>query len=290
MTDTGPPAWLVPFDRVLAVLVVALAFLLGSFAALNSDLWMHLASGRLLAEGGFSFGVDPFSVATDAAASPWVHHSWLYSWLLYQLYAGFGGARADHSQGARPRFIVALLFQMRNVETNRWLQVMCLLLATLSAQPTLLPAAGRRVGAAPGRHAGRAASSRRVARRQCRDRAGVAALLVAFAAAVRTMGQSRQLVRARPARARSVPARRTGGTRASASAAGRLETARPRLRRRPGGVPAPIPSMFMSSNCRRSWPTSSSVLPTWFTCRCPNSSSPAAGPYNNCKPSISARR
>ena len=41
-------AWL---DGALWVLVLVLAFLLGSFAATNSDLWMHLALGRDLLSG-----------------------------------------------------------------------------------------------------------------------------------------------------------------------------------------------------------------------------------------------
>src|SRR5262245_42647179 len=38
-------------ERVLVGLVLALAFLLGCFTINNSDFWMHLATGRLLARG-----------------------------------------------------------------------------------------------------------------------------------------------------------------------------------------------------------------------------------------------
>src|SRR5262245_10116020 len=68
-------------DRALAVLdgllvlsVLALSFLLASFAARNGDLWLHLASGRLLAEGNYKFGVDPFAHTT--AGVNWVNPSW----------------------------------------------------------------------------------------------------------------------------------------------------------------------------------------------------------------------
>jgi hypothetical protein len=54
-------AWL---DGALWVLVLVLAFLLGSFAATNSDLWMHLALGRDLLSGVYRFGVDPYSFTT----------------------------------------------------------------------------------------------------------------------------------------------------------------------------------------------------------------------------------
>src|SRR5262245_46491900 len=39
--------WTDRLDAVLAGLVVLVAVLFGSFAARNSDLWMHLAAGRL---------------------------------------------------------------------------------------------------------------------------------------------------------------------------------------------------------------------------------------------------
>src|SRR5690348_12286356 len=53
------------WDRLLALLVVILAFLTASFLAHNSDLWFHLATGRLLAHGQFSFGTDPFAYTTQ---------------------------------------------------------------------------------------------------------------------------------------------------------------------------------------------------------------------------------
>jgi hypothetical protein len=63
-------------------LVLALGFLLGSFAVRNSDFWMHLATGRLIAHGAFTFGQDPFAFGTEGRY--WVNHSWLYDWVLYQ--------------------------------------------------------------------------------------------------------------------------------------------------------------------------------------------------------------
>ena len=69
MTDTvgSPPApaeaprSLRSFDALLAVCVVLFAFLAASFPARNSDLWLHLAAGRLLAKGEYAFGSDPLS-------------------------------------------------------------------------------------------------------------------------------------------------------------------------------------------------------------------------------------
>src|SRR5262249_27887455 len=61
-------------DRVLLVLGIGLSFLLASFAIRNTDFWMHLATGRLLAKGNYQFGVDPFAFTTTDTS--WVNHSW----------------------------------------------------------------------------------------------------------------------------------------------------------------------------------------------------------------------
>src|SRR5438105_8450039 len=48
-------------DWVLLAVGIALTFLVASFAVRNTDFWMHLATGRLLASGGHQFGTDPFA-------------------------------------------------------------------------------------------------------------------------------------------------------------------------------------------------------------------------------------
>ena len=72
-------------DRLLAVFVVALAFLLASTAARNSDVWMHLATGRAIANGTYRFQGDPFG----QNASTWIHHAWLHDLAAYALYQPF---------------------------------------------------------------------------------------------------------------------------------------------------------------------------------------------------------
>src|SRR5262249_3377692 len=71
-------------DIGLSLLVLALAFLLASFAVKNSDFWLHLATGRDLAQGRYSFGTDPYSFTTEGRY--WVNHSWLFDLILYYLY------------------------------------------------------------------------------------------------------------------------------------------------------------------------------------------------------------
>src|SRR5688572_32550581 len=77
-----------PVLAVLAALVGVLALMLGSFRASNSDLWMVLATGRLLSEGNYTFGVDPFSWASQG--SYWANSAWLSSLGLYQLFNSLG--------------------------------------------------------------------------------------------------------------------------------------------------------------------------------------------------------
>src|SRR5437867_3300497 len=43
-------------DYLIVGTVMVLAFFLGSFLSTNSDVWRHLATGRLLAEGKYEFG------------------------------------------------------------------------------------------------------------------------------------------------------------------------------------------------------------------------------------------
>jgi hypothetical protein len=87
--EGGGPTGVASSAAVLVGLVMALAVVLASFPARNSDLWLHLATGRLLAEGDHRFGPDPFT-ATVAGASG-LNPSWLYDLLLYGGYQALGG-------------------------------------------------------------------------------------------------------------------------------------------------------------------------------------------------------
>jgi hypothetical protein len=78
------PEWFGIADMAMAVLVLIAAFLIGSFSARNSDFWYHIAAGRLIAEGSYSFGTDPFSYMTEGRM--WVNHSWLWDRVAYQLF------------------------------------------------------------------------------------------------------------------------------------------------------------------------------------------------------------
>lgn len=135
-TEPDAPRWHGAADVVLLGLTLTLAVLLGSFAATNSDLWLHLATGRLLHAGQFEFGVDPFSIASAAVAGhnavPWIDHSWLTSLLMHQIYSLFGGTALVALKAFALGVTILLLALIRTPETSRWLQVMCLTLAALA--------------------------------------------------------------------------------------------------------------------------------------------------------------
>ena len=76
-------------DFLLAAVAIVLAFLIASFAARNSDVWLHLATGQRLLTGEYRPGTDPFSYT--GSERTWVNHSVLYDVGAYLLF------RADQS-------------------------------------------------------------------------------------------------------------------------------------------------------------------------------------------------
>src|SRR5262249_37351777 len=71
-------------DLLMIPVVLAVVFCMASFTARNFDLWQHLAVGKLVANGDYHFGQDPFSHAT--AGVYWANHAWLFDTVLYGLY------------------------------------------------------------------------------------------------------------------------------------------------------------------------------------------------------------
>jgi hypothetical protein len=96
---------------LLLILVLALAFLAASFPARNSDLWFHLATGRLLANGEFSFGSDPFAYTTQQVY--WACHSWLFDWALFALRGWIGDAGLVVLKAFFVTALAALLYRIR---------------------------------------------------------------------------------------------------------------------------------------------------------------------------------
>lgn len=142
LVEPHSPAWLVKADYFLLVLVLVLCFFLSSFTATNSDHWMHLTIGKQISEGTFQFGVDTFSWMTgpvgDQPAVFWVHHSWLYSWLVYQLDATIGGEGLVLLKAILFTLAIALISRVGWTESNRWFILICLAMAAVAMSPRLL--------------------------------------------------------------------------------------------------------------------------------------------------------
>lgn len=89
LTPDTLKAELARLDSILVALLFVFAFFLGSTVARNSDVWQHLATGRLISAGQYSFGSDPFSYTSAGRA--WINHSWLADLLAYKLWESLGG-------------------------------------------------------------------------------------------------------------------------------------------------------------------------------------------------------
>jgi hypothetical protein len=127
----GRRAWII----FLAFLVLTLAFLSASFVARNSDLWFHLATGRLVAQGRFSFGVDPFSYTTKDVY--WACHSWLFDLVFYELYGLVGGTGLVVLKALFVAALAGLLLRVRRIDGAFWPSVVCTTLAIVATSPRL---------------------------------------------------------------------------------------------------------------------------------------------------------
>lgn len=79
------PRWCGTLDRTLIALTIALALLLAAGPIRNSDVWQHLASGRLLAEHPNALGEEPF--LHTATGAPWINHGWLFDLTTFVVYS-----------------------------------------------------------------------------------------------------------------------------------------------------------------------------------------------------------
>lgn len=129
------PGWYAGLDSVLVALVLVLTFAAASFAARNSDLWLHLAAGKRLLAGEYTPGADPFSYS--GADRPWVNHSWLLDAFAYLLYGGKGSAlvvaKALALVGA-----FGLLLGIRRPRFALWPWAACACAAVLASAPQFL--------------------------------------------------------------------------------------------------------------------------------------------------------
>lgn len=98
-------------DRIFAGLVLVLTVLISTFPVTNSDVFMRLATGRLIASGQFVFGADPYCYTTQGQY--WVHHGWLFDVLLYGLYRVAGGVGLSLLRTAVALAVAAMVLRAR---------------------------------------------------------------------------------------------------------------------------------------------------------------------------------
>lgn len=136
-------------EWLMVPIVVALGFMLASFSVRNSDFWMHLATGRLIAEGNYAFGKDPFSFVSEGRT--WVNHAWLTDlvwWKLYNLTPEHEAVVAVKA-GSIAALALILLLACRPVagdaiplgsrpDPSRWVAAICVGLALVAMGPRLI--------------------------------------------------------------------------------------------------------------------------------------------------------
>src|SRR5206468_2548227 len=131
----GPSAGQRRMDGVLILLVLIFAFLAASFIARNSDFWFHLATGRLLAQGQFSFGVDPFAYTSEHVY--WANHAWLFDLTLHWLYVLIGGPGLVILKALLVAALAGVLLSIRR-SGPLWLPALGISLAILAMSLRLL--------------------------------------------------------------------------------------------------------------------------------------------------------
>ncbi len=98
-------------DGLLAVQLCLLAFLLASTPARNSDLLLHLASGRAIVGGDATWGVDRFSSATQDRF--YVNPTWLSDVVFFELYQFADGKALVAAKALLAALLVGMLFLFR---------------------------------------------------------------------------------------------------------------------------------------------------------------------------------
>jgi hypothetical protein len=123
-------------DRTLVVVALLVAFFLASFSIRNSDIFLHMATGRALLQGDYHFGTDPFSSTT--AGIYWVNHAWLFDLLVYGVYQLGGGLGLVVTRCLIIIGLAIFLMRTRRAGQSLWAPAACTGLALLAMSPRFL--------------------------------------------------------------------------------------------------------------------------------------------------------
>jgi tetratricopeptide (TPR) repeat protein len=118
----------------MTALVALLGILLASFPARNTDIWYHLARGKLLAQGQSLIELPP----ELAAVSSDVDQGWLFDVVSYGLFTAFGGVGLAAFKAVLIGLLALLLLRLCQLSAGIWLAIFCTVLALLAMSSRLL--------------------------------------------------------------------------------------------------------------------------------------------------------
>jgi tetratricopeptide (TPR) repeat protein len=118
---------------LLGLFVAALAFLLASFPARTSDLWLHLAAGKQLAGPDHSFAPAP-----GFPADLGINQTWIYNLVCYGLYATLGGTGLVLAKALLVAGLALVLLRLGRVDHGWGIATACTALALLAMSTRLL--------------------------------------------------------------------------------------------------------------------------------------------------------
>jgi hypothetical protein len=96
------------FHNLILVIMLLMVFLVASRSPLDSDLWWHLQSGRVMSETGKPLITDVFSYTRNG--QEWVNHSWLGEVALYGIYRVSGWTGLSAWMGLMAVLVAVLLW------------------------------------------------------------------------------------------------------------------------------------------------------------------------------------
>jgi hypothetical protein len=123
------------WDWAATALLGALALVLASAPARNTDVWMHLATGRALWAGEAGPTVDPFAYTT--AGIPWTNPCWLYDLAAYGVYTTLGSAGLVAVKAFAIVLLAVVLLAVCWRGPVRWLAVLSVAIALVAMGPYL---------------------------------------------------------------------------------------------------------------------------------------------------------
>src|SRR5262245_39209218 len=116
-------------DLFLLGLLLLLAFATASFPARNSDLLLHMATGRALLQGDYTFGTDPF--AHNTAGVYWVNHGWLADLGAYAVWSIAGIPALIVLKALLVAATALVLVRLGQTSRLMWVPVLCAVPAVL---------------------------------------------------------------------------------------------------------------------------------------------------------------